>query len=100
MRELLEKLDMYGIKIPGITPRYFNGPDGRPFEIRSWLCHRPEVENFVILDDETFWRWNWLQPHVVCIAKESSKYKGFFYGEGLDEECAEKAIKILGQRDV
>ncbi len=94
MEVLLENLDRYGIRIPGITPRFFDGPDGRPFEIRSWLCHRPEVENFVILDDETFWNWQWLQPHVVCTAREIKGHRQE-YMKGLDERCARKAIKIL-----
>lgn len=90
----LNSLDMYDIKIPGITPYYFNGHDMRPFEIASWLGRRPEVENFVVLDDETFWDWKWLKPHVVCTSKEKKYQKGG-YVKGLDERCAAKAIEIL-----
>ncbi len=90
----LKRLDMYDIQIPGITPYFFNGHDMRPFEIASWLSRRPEVENFVILDDETFWDWKWLKPHVVCTSKERKYQKGSFV-KGLDERCAQMAVEVL-----
>lgn len=90
MEILFSYLDKYKIKIAGMTPLYFNGAYGRPFEIRSWLCPRPEVSQFVILDDETFWAWNWLEPHLICTEGEE---RGT--GRGLSEEDAYKAIKIL-----
>ncbi|MCI8729765.1 MAG: hypothetical protein HFH59_08385 [Lachnospiraceae bacterium] len=90
----LKRLDMYDIQIPGITPYLFNGHDMRPFEIASWLSRRPEVENFVILDDETFWDWKWLKPHVVCTSKERKYQKGSFV-KGLDERCAQMAVELL-----
>lgn len=93
MEALLENLDKYELKISGITPRYFNGPDGRPLEVRSWLCQRPNVKSFVILDDETFWKWNWLEPHVVCTSKKIERME---FQTGLNRDYAEKAIKILG----
>ena len=94
MEALLECLDYYGVKIAGATPCIFNGPEGRPFEIRSWLCHRPDVENFVILDDEEFWKWNWLESHVVyTTTKYGEEYDQ--YKKGLTEKLAQDAIKIL-----
>lgn len=87
---LFSYLDKYKIKIAGITPLYFNGAYGRPFEIRSWLCPRHEVRRFVILDDETFWSWNWLEPHLICTEGEK---RGT--GRGLSEEDAHKAIELL-----
>lgn len=94
MEALLECLDRYHIKIAGSTPLYFNGPDGRPFEVRAWLCQRPDIEKFVILDDETFWKWNWLEPHVVCTSCMKTGR-----GTGLDRECVHNAILILGGED-
>lgn len=91
----LNSLDMYDIKIAGATPYLFNGHDMRPFEIASWLAHRPEVENYVVLDDETFWDWKWLKPHVVCTSQEMKYQKGG-YVKGLDEKCAARAVEILG----
>lgn len=90
MDTLYYYLDKYKIRIAGSTPLYFNGAYGRPFEIRSWLCPRPSVKQFVILDDETFWSWNWLEPHPVCT---EGAEKGT--GRGLSEEDAYKAIKLL-----
>ena len=92
MDTLYHYLDKYKIRIAGSTPLYFNGAYGRPFEIRSWLCPRPSVKQFVILDDETFWSWNWLEPHLVCTEGEE---KGT--GRGLSEEDAYKAIELLNQ---
>jgi hypothetical protein len=92
METLLDNFDKYALKVSGITPRYFNGPDGRPFEIRSWLCQRPEVERFVILDDETFWKWKWLEPHVVCTSRKTDRME---CQTGLNREYAERAIIIL-----
>lgn len=92
LEDLLQALDKYGLKVPGITPLLFNGPDGRPFEIRSWLCHRPEVENFVILDDDTFWNWQWLGPHFLCTTRKNADGT---YKKGLDRKCAYEAIQIL-----
>lgn len=86
-------LDKYKIRIAGSTPLYFNGAEGRPFEIRSWLCPRPSVKQFVILDDETFWSWNWLEPHLVCT---EGAEKGT--GRGLSEEDAYKAIRLLNNQ--
>ncbi len=94
MEALLECLDRYHIKIAGSTPLYFNGPDGRPFEVRAWLCQRPDIEKFVILDDETFWKWNWLELHVVCTSCMKTGR-----GTGLDRECVHNAILILGGED-
>ena len=51
---LVELLDRYGMRIEGTTPIFFNGPYGRPFEVRTWLQRRARVKRFVILDDESF----------------------------------------------
>lgn len=98
LKELFENLDYYHLKIPGMTPRYFNGPYGRPFEIRAWLCCRPYVESFVILDDDTFWQWNWLESNFVCTRHEVPREDGRYsspYIKGLDRGFAEQAVRIL-----
>ena len=45
-------LTQYRMLIAGATPIIGSGPYARPAEIRSWLACRPDVENFVILDDD------------------------------------------------
>ena len=63
-----------------------SGPYSRQFEIRSWLQKRPEVKNFVILDDDK-WNWNWMEPFVVCT--EDIK------GKVLHGKFVQKAIDII-----
>ncbi len=97
---LVDTLKKYDMHIYGMTPVRFNGPDGRPFEIRAWLSDKSNVKDFVILDDETFWRWNWLKSHVVCTEEK-------FYNDdgrcerrcGLTYEMAKKAIEILNRNE-
>lgn len=58
----------------------------------SKRCHRPEVENFVILDDDTFWNWQWLGTHFVCTTRKNADGT---YKKGLDRKCAYEAIQVL-----
>ncbi len=95
LKELFENLAHYHLKIPGITPQYFNGAYGRPFEIRAWLCRRPCIESFVILDDDTFWQWNWLGSNFVCTRHEAPPEAGRYssqYIKGLDHGFTEQAV--------
>lgn len=88
--------EKYNIPVLGMTPLHFNGPDGRPFEIRQWLVDKADVKNFVILDDETFWQWNWLQKNVVCTSQIDFDDDGRIITKcGLTRELALEAIKIL-----
>ena len=84
---LFDFFDRYKMKIVGCTLEYnISGPYSRPLEIRSWLQKRPEVKNFVILDDDK-WKWNWMEPFVVCT--EDIK------GKGLHGKFVQKAIDII-----
>lgn len=58
-------LTQYRMLIAGATPIIGSGPYARPAEIRSWLACRPDVESFVILDDDDFWMWDELEDHFV-----------------------------------
>lgn len=96
VRLLTSLFEKYDIRILGITPIHFNGPDGRPFEIRQWLVDKADVKNFVILDDETFWKWNWLQKNVVCTSRIDFDDDGRIIRKcGLTKEFALEAINIL-----
>ena len=84
--------DRYKMKIVGCTLEYnISGPYSRPLEIRSWLQKRPEVKNFVILDDDK-WKWNWMEPFVVCT--EDIK------GKGLHGKFVQKAIDIINGKNI
>lgn len=91
---LVGALDRYGMHIEGTTPIFFNGPNGRPFEVRTWLQRRANVKRFVILDDESFWQWNWLSDYFVCTEQQVGERK---YACGLTEEDVKKAIAILNR---
>ena len=89
---LIKALARYRISIADITPRIRNGPDGRPFEVRTWLAHHADVKSFVILDDEPFWEWGLLKDHVV----ETMEWKeDLEYTCGLTMEQADRAYEIL-----
>lgn len=58
----------------------------RPHEIRAWLREHTDTESFVILDD-IFFGWGDLQDSLV--------HTSYYKGRGLEEDHAEKAVKIL-----
>ena len=92
---LAKRLEKKELRIAGATPILFDGPDGRPFEIRTWLSRHSNVKRFVILDDEPFWKWNWLETYLVetCITeKVKNKWERHC---GLTRGMAEQAIQIL-----
>lgn len=91
---LLEMLEKYHLQIAGMTPDLASGAYARPLEIRTWLQEQADTERFVILDDETFWVWNWLADYFVCTAHPNENNK---YEYGLTDEDAEKAIEILNR---
>ena len=61
----------------------------RGAEIAVWLHEHPEVESFVILDDD----WADIEPYYT---KEHVQTN--FYDWGLTEELADKAIEILNKK--
>lgn len=102
---LYQTLAKYGLHLSGTTPEIFNGPDGRPFEIRTWLSNKPDVRRFVILDDEEFWKWNWLWPHVVTtcdweeieVERDGKRRRKRVRKCGLTKAKMERAIAILSE---
>lgn len=64
----------------------------RGAEIAWWLHQHPEVENFVILDDES----TGIEPYYK---KGKNFVKTDFYNWGLTMELAEKAIYILTNKE-
>ena len=51
-----------------------------------YLKEHDEITNFIIIDDEVFRDFNELENYLI---------KTDFYNDGLTEEDAEEAIKIL-----
>lgn len=67
-------------KVIGMTPR---GPGRRGTEIGLWLKDHPEVESFVILDDDSD-----MEPFMDRLVRSDSD-------TGLTDLDVEKALKIL-----
>jgi len=88
------KLASVGLRLAGVTPIIFDGPEGRPFEIRRWLSRQAALKRFVILDDEPFWKWNWLTPYVVETFDRKDLRRNR-YVCGLSEEKMRIAIDKL-----
>ena len=89
MRSLKDKLHHYKIDVIGITP-YIYGK--REDEISEWLEKTDyKIDNFVILDDESFDLQNFVGNHLV---KTSNKNKSHICS-GLTLKYVKQAIKIL-----
>ena len=78
------QLRLKGIDFVDTTPRETDITMSRGAEIKEWLNNHPEVEKFVILDDDELQIEEYLPYHV----KTNFKY-------GLTREKAAEAIKIL-----
>lgn len=91
---LISMLGKYQLSIMDVTPDLTSGAYARPLEVRAWLLEQGNLERFVILDDETFWAWNWLGDYLVCTTHLNDKGKCMY---GMAEEDAEKAIAILNR---
>lgn len=65
------------------------GTHDRGAEIAVWLKRNPEVESFVILDDDI----EDIKPYYT-----TEHVKTDFYNWGLTEELADKAIEILNKK--
>lgn len=91
---LISMLEKYQMRIMDVTPNITSGSYARPLEIRAWLLERGNLQRFVILDDETFWAWNWLGDYLVCTTHLDGSGKPVC---GLTDGDAEKAIAILNR---
>lgn len=84
---LSDTLAEYGISILDKT----DGPcgEGRGQGILDYLESHSDIESYIIIDDEIFDNYN-------CSAIKDRLVKTSFYGYGLNQELADKAIKLLG----
>lgn len=72
----------FGLEIFDKTPK-LSAPRGK--EIKAWLAHHPETEQFVVLDDMLL-GGDFLHGHCI---------KTSYYADGLQETDVTKAIAIL-----
>ena len=96
---LLKKaLDRNDLVIDGATPTWGSGPGARPHEIRAWLLTHPNTCSFVILDDDDFWEFGWMNRHFVCTQTETPEiaWPGRARtARGLTMGHAKRAVEIL-----
>lgn len=85
---LKDKLGKYGLEIYDKTEQLTRNGELRGKEINEWLSRHPEVNQWVVLDDEWFWDFDEYNIHQHIV-------RTWFWGTGLTEEDVEKAIKIL-----
>ena len=79
----------YGLEIYDVTDNLSRHGESRGQEINQWLEQHPDVEEWVVLDDEYFIDFVYydITPHHV---------KTYFYGDGgLHEADVEQAIQVL-----
>lgn len=84
---LTTRLMEEGIDVIGVTPN----ADTREHEIMLYLYEHPEIENYVIIDDD--YDMEELADHLVKLPCQNIGQEQL----GLQKEHAEKAIKILGK---
>lgn len=87
LKYLIDSLLSVGIDVIGMVPMLSNRED----EIIAYLMEHPEVENYVILDDD--YDMPRLSSHLV---KLPSQMIGFEQ-KGLEDVHVEKALNILGK---
>jgi hypothetical protein len=80
--ELIEKLESHGVYVSGYTPTMNTAH--KSVEIKQYLLDHPEVDRFVILDDDEIELYP--EQHVETL----NRY-------GLTDENVEEAIEILNK---
>lgn len=83
LSDLLAKRGFHG-RVVGTTPDLWYMPRGH--EIRSWLDQHPEVQRFVIIDDQADMAM--LQPYLVKTT----------FDRGLEPVHVERAARLLEAR--
>jgi len=83
-KELISEFASEGLEIYDKTPKV--GYLERSEEIRMWLKENPDVEGFVIFDDNSY-GWGELSDNFV-----QTNYR---IGRGLEQEHIEKALELL-----
>ena len=89
LSDICDILKRHGFRgrVIGATPRLHRTPDGearvRGHEIQSWLDEHPDVEAFVILDDDSD------MAHLIPKLVKTS------FETGLQDEHVERAIRML-----
>lgn len=89
---LKEKLGKFGLEIYDKTEQLTRDGGCRGKEIHEWLTRHPEVDQWVVLDDEWFIDFNMYDIPRHHVQTYFYTYHGV---GGLTEEGVEQAIKVL-----
>ena len=90
LKDLLSRYEIYVDSTPFINNK-------RGLEIKKWLEDNPNVENYVILDDEIFDSYDEeLMDHLIKI----SSGNGYNFGEGLLLQDVDKIIDRLRNKNI
>ena len=84
LKVLVDKMEDLELKIEDVTPDFRN--KARGLEIEDWVKKHPNIERYIILDDDT----DFLPYQKPFFIKTTFK-------DGLTDELAEKAIRILNK---
>lgn len=97
--DLYNHFEKYGLKVSGRTDyTKRSGPSSRPDEIRRWSADQEELEAFCIIDDDDFYRWNWLaQFLVVTRVRVQSERRYEEWQRTLSDADVDRAIAILNR---
>jgi hypothetical protein len=85
VKEIMKKNSVDPRRITDITGQEKADGREREYQIAHWLAEHPEVEKFVIFDDDK--EFNALKPKLVKINPST----------GLNQANVEKAMEILGE---
>ena len=87
LQNIVNEIENIGIEIIGITPK----AKTREEEIKMYLSHHPEIDNYCILDDD--YDMESLKENLVKLPSQMENDQ-----MGLDEHYMNKAIKILSRK--
>lgn len=87
---LTDELARFGLTIADKTVDHI---DNRGHGIVSYLQEHPEIEQWIVLDDDVFYDYEecGIIPHLVQTS---------FYRDGLSDILAQKAIDMLSDREI
>lgn len=88
---LKKKFAKQGLSVYDVTPDFKHMGWKRGEEILDWLVKHPDVEKYVILDDEDY-DFRYIGPEITDHWVQTEYYSK---DGGLQPEHVEKAIKIL-----
>lgn len=92
-KTLEDNLKYFNLEVIGITPKDKNSRRGN--EIAQWLSEHPEVNKFIILDDEKFDMMEYYGKELIITSNNGEICGLAKENTGLKRKHVKQAIKIL-----